>query len=165
MSPIRVALVVSVLASVALGTGPAWAEAAPAPKKSPAAKKPPAVKAKKPAAPAAEMVSGPQVREFQAFCDSWMQKRRDRETYNTSHIDWEQRDGRVVGEHIAYGTDCTCIAHEEPGKVPIGKITYREMRYRQEGATPIAAQGTAGTVVEQSDVTEIFRFGKGRWQY
>jgi hypothetical protein len=165
MSSIRLALIVATLACVVLGAGPVRAEATPAASKSPAVKKPAAAKAKKPAAPAAEPVSGPQVREFQAFCDTWMQKLRDRETYNTSHIDWEQKDGRVVGEHIAYGTACTCSAHEEPGKVPIGKITYREMRYRQEGATSTAAQGTPGTMVEQSDVTEIFRFDKGRWQY
>ena len=80
MSPIRSALVVAVLASVALGTSrTAWAEAASAAT--------PSSGTKKPAAPAAEPVSGPQVREFQAFCDSWMQKLRDRQTYNTSHVD------------------------------------------------------------------------------
>lgn len=112
-----------------------------------------------------EMVSGPEVRNFRGFCDEWMQKLRDRETYNTAHIPWETKDGRVSGEYVGYATDCTCIAREEPGKDPIGKITYRETRYRREGATQAEALVAPGAVVEQSDVTEIFRFGKGRWQY
>ena len=113
----------------------------------------------------AETVNGPEVRDFQAFCDQWMGKLRDRETYNTSHITWDAHDGRVSGEYVAYDTKCTCIAREEPGKDPIGKITYRETRYRREGANEAAALAAPGTVLEQSDVTEIFRFGKGRWQY
>src|SRR5205085_6122881 len=113
----------------------------------------------------AETVSGPEVRNFQTFCDEWMQKLRDRETYNTSHIAWDARDGRVRGEYVGYDTKCTCIAREEPGRDPIGKITYRETRYRREGANEAAALAAPGTVVEQSDVTEIFRFAKGRWQY
>jgi hypothetical protein len=113
----------------------------------------------------AETVSGPEVRNFQAFCDEWMQKLRDRETYNTSHIAWDAHDGHVSGEYVGYDTKCTCSAREEPGKDPIGKITYRETRYRREGANEAAALTAPGTILEQSDVTEIFRFGKGRWQY
>jgi len=113
----------------------------------------------------AEAVSGPEVRNFQAFCDEWMQKLRDRETYNTSHIAWDTHDGGVSGEYVGYDTKCTCIAREEPGKDPIGKITYRETRYRRAGASESAALAAPATAVEQSDVTEIFRFGKGRWQY
>ena len=110
-------------------------------------------------------VSGPEVRGFREFCDTWMQKLRERETYNQSHIAWEKRGAGVVGEHLTYGTECTCIAREEPGRDPIGKITYREVRYRREGATEAAALAAPGTIVEQSEVTEIFRYAKGRWQY
>ena len=117
------------------------------------------------AAAAAAATEGPNVRDFQAFCDEWMQKLRDRETYNSSHITWETKDGRVSGEYTGYGTDKTCIAREEPGKDPIGKINYRETRYRREGATQAEAMAVPGTIVEQEDVTEIFRYAKGRWQY
>ncbi len=150
------------------------AEAAPKPAAAPAAKSASAGSAataggakpsKKAPAGLTAAVSGPEVRGFQTFCDGWMSKLRDRETYNTAHIAWENHDGRVVGEYVGYGHDCTCMAREEPGKDPIGKITYRETRYRQEGATPSEALAAPGTIVEQSDVTEIFRFGKGRWQY
>jgi hypothetical protein len=160
---------VAVAGAALIGTS-AWAFAADAPA---AAKKAPAKKSKAAGvrgnnaalATLKETITGPEVRNFRAFCDEWMQKLRDRETYNTGHITWETRDGKVSGEHVAYGTDSSCIAREDPGKVPIGKITYREIRYRREGATPTAALAAPGTIVEQSDVTEIFRFGKGRWQY
>jgi hypothetical protein len=148
------------------------ANAAPAIKQAPAAKQAPAKKkvAEPQPVPAKEalkeMVEGEDVREFRVFCDSWMQKLRDRDSYNVAHIAWEKGgDGGVVGEYVSYGTDRTCSAREEPGKDPIGKITYREIRYRRQGAMPTAAMIGAGTIVEQTDVTEIFRYGKGRWQY
>ncbi len=112
-----------------------------------------------------ETVSGPQVRGFQEFCDGWMQKLRDRETYNTANIAWETRDGLVSGEYVAYETECECVAREEPGKDPIGKITYREKKFRRRGSTQAEALASPGTLIEQTDVTEIFRYAKGRWQY
>lgn len=151
------ALVLAMLMVLALPVAPAGAKDAKSTAKTGAATAA--------AAPATESVSGPQVRGFQEFCDGWMQKLRDRETYNTAHIAWENRDGAVSGEHVAYGTECTCIAREEPGKDPIGKITYREMRYQRQGANPTAALAAPGALVEQTDVTEIFRYAKGHWQY
>ena len=165
-------VVVAAVSTLLIATSPparaADAPAAPATKAAPAKKgKAAGGGAAKKAARATvkETISGPEVRNFREFCDLWMQKLRDRETYNTAHIAWETRDGKVSGEYMSYGTDCTCIAREDPGKDPIGKITYREVRYRREGATPTEALAAPGTIVEQSDVTEIFRFGKGRWQY
>ena len=112
-----------------------------------------------------ELVEGEDVRGFRAFCDSWMQKLRDRNTYNDAHIKWTPGGAGVVGEYVNYGTERTCIAREEPGKAPIGKITYREIKYRREGVDETAAKAAAGTIVEQTDVTEIFRYAKGAWQY
>jgi len=129
-------------------------------------------KTKKAAAPNAvpatalkETIEGEDVRDFRGFCDAWMAKLRDRNVYNEAHIAWDAKGGQVTGEYVGYGSDRTCSAREEPGQVPIGKITYREVRYRRQGATPAAAMAGAGTIVEQTDVTEIFRFPKGRWQY
>jgi len=112
-----------------------------------------------------QMVEGEDVRDFRSFCDIWMGKLRERNEYNTAHVVWSKGGAGVVGEYVSYGTDRTCIAREEPGKDPIGKITYREIRYRKEGPTETAAMAATGTIVEQTDVTEIFRYAKGRWQY
>jgi hypothetical protein len=151
------------VACLCIGISATMAGAAGKPKAGKGAKGKPA--ASKKAGGVTETISGPEVKGFRAFCDSWMQKLRDREVYNTAHIAWENREGLVVGEHVAYGQDCECIARQEPGKDPIGKITYRETRYRRQGATPADALAAPGTIIEHSDVTEIFRFGKGRWQY
>ena len=109
--------------------------------------------------------SGPDVRGFRAFCDEWMGKLRERERYNTAHISWEKNGAKVVGEHVGYSQDCSCVAREDAGKDPIGKIVYRELRYRREGSTPAEAVGVPGSILDQTEVTEIFRFAKGRWQY
>ena len=166
---VRMFAILAVLtALVAPGTTPpaGAADAKPAATKSAPAKKP---AAKKPAAAKEttlkEMVEGEDVRDFRTFCDTWMGKLKDRTTYNQAHIPWTKGGTGVVGEYVSYGTERTCIAREEPGKDPIGKITYREIKYRKEGPTETAAMGSTGTIVEQTDVTEIFRFGKGRWQY
>ena len=166
LSSLRLA-VIGVLA-LALGAPPALA-AGSATAKKPAAKA--ALKnapAKQPLTPkeaVQAMVEGEDVRDFRAFCDTWMAKLQERNTYNTAHIAWTKGGPGVFGEYVSYGTDRTCIAREEPGKDPIGKITYREIKYRKEGANETAAMGAAGTIVEQTDVTEIFRYAKGRWQY
>ncbi len=142
------------------------AEAKPAAKKSaPAKKKAPTQKPVTAEEAVKQLVEGEHVRDFRTFCDEWMGKLRERTAYNVAHVAWAKGGPGVFGEYVSYGTDRTCVAKEEPGKVPIGKITYREVKYRKEGATEAAAVGSTGTIVEQTDVTEIFRFAKGRWQY
>jgi hypothetical protein len=141
------------------------AAAKPASKKSAPAKKASAKKALPATEVLKQMVEGEDVRDFRTFCNTWMGKLKDRTTYNEAHIPWTKGGSGVVGEYVSYGTERTCIAREEPGKDPIGKITYREIKYRKEGATETAAMGSTGTIVEQTDVTEIFRYAKGRWQY
>lgn len=176
MSQARVAVVLAglfVLGALARDTGAA--DTAPAAAKPAAAAKRPApeTRARKNAADeppstvdsVKQLIEGEDVRDFRTFCDTWMQKLADRTSRNAATIVWTQSGTGVVGEYVGYGTDRTCVAKEEPGKVPIGKITYRETKYRKEGVSEAVAQNAAGTIVEQTDVTEIFRFAKGRWQY
>jgi hypothetical protein len=162
-------LVVALLGASAGPKAASAADPAPATKTAPEKKAAPKkAAAKKPVSAAEavkETVEGEDVRDFRTFCDTWMQKLRDRNTYNSAHIPWTKGGPGVVGEYVSYNTERTCIAKEEPGKDPIGKITYREIKYRKEGATETAAMAGVGTIVEQTDVTEIFRYGKGRWQY
>ena len=113
----------------------------------------------------AARAGGGNAHAFDAFCDTWMQKLQDRAAFNLGRIEWKQVGRDFVGEHVDYGTDRHCVTRSDPGKEPIGKITYREVRYRRRGATPDAALAAPGTVVERFDVTEIFRFADGRWQY
>ncbi len=118
-----------------------------------------------PAAAGSAAAGSPDVRGFRAFCDEWMGKLRERERYNIAHIKWEQSGQQVAGEYVGYSADCSCLAREESGKDPIGKIVYRELRYRREGGTSAEALAAPSAIVDQTEITEIFRFGKGRWQY
>jgi hypothetical protein len=102
---------------------------------------------------------------FQSFCAEWMKKLQARVPLNVQRIEWRTEGDAVVGQHVDYGKESTCVVREEPGKDPIGKISYRETTYERRGATPEAALAAPGTAVEVFDVTEIFRFAKGRWQY
>ena len=161
----RLLLVLGIVAAVGAAV-PALTNAAdkPAAKKA-TAKKPAAKKPIEAKDALKEMVEGEDVRDFRTFCDTWMKKLHDRNTYNDAHVAWTKGGAGVYGEYTTYGTDRTCVAREEPGKVPIGKITYREIKYRREGANEAAAQSATATIVEQFDVTEIFRYAKGRWLY
>jgi hypothetical protein len=165
VAALRSVVVVAVLGGAAmLATAADANAAAKTPAGKPAAKK----VAKKPAGAVdtvRETVEGEDVRDFRSFCDSWMAKLQERNVHNTAHVAWTTGGPGIVGEYVTYGTARTCVAREEPGKDPIGKITYREIKYRKEGATETAAMASAGTIVEQTDVTEIFRYAKGRWQY
>ncbi|MCC6763535.1 MAG: hypothetical protein IT293_02635 [Deltaproteobacteria bacterium] len=159
------ALTTALALALATGAGARAADAKPAVKKAARAKKPAASQPLGPKEAVQAMVEGEDVREFRTFCDTWMRKLQERNTFNSAHITWAKGGAGVTGEYLSYGTERTCIAREEPGKDPIGKITYREIKYRKEGPTESAAMGAAGTIVEQTDVTEIFRYAKGRWQY
>jgi len=105
------------------------------------------------------------VHGFQSFCAEWMKKLQERVAFNIQRIEWRSENGAVVGQHVDYGKESTCVAREDPGKQPVGEISYREVTYERRGATPEAALAAPGTVVETFDVTEIFLFTKGRWQY
>ena len=164
----RILVALAVATALASAAPAHAADAKPAPRKAAPAKKKASAKAAEPV-PAKEaleqMVEGEDVRDFRTFCDQWMQKLRDRNAYNDAHIAWTQGGAGIVGEYVNYGTDRTCMAREEPGKAPIGKITYREIKYRREGANEAAAKAAARTIVEETEVTEIFRYAKGAWQY
>jgi hypothetical protein len=171
LRPLVTLALVALAIAVAVPPAPlARAADAPTPAKKAVAKKaaPKKAAATTPVTPkdaVQQMVEGEDVRGFRGFCDEWMGKLHDRNTYNEAHIAWTKGGSGVVGEYLSYGHDRTCIAHEEPGKDAIGKITYREIKFRKEGATEAAAVASTGTIVEQTDVTEIFRYAKGRWQY
>jgi hypothetical protein len=49
--------------------------------------------------------------------------------------------------------------------VPIGKITYLEVRYEKRGTTREEAEGNPAKPLETTEVTEIFRYAKGQWIY
>jgi hypothetical protein len=103
---------------------------------------------------------------FQGFCEEWMQKLEAREQSNVTHIKWESHpDGIVQGAYVGYTREHTCVTKDGTGSVPVGKINYREIRYEKRGASIQEAEHSAPRPIEATDVTEIFRYSKGKWVY
>ena len=103
--------------------------------------------------------------KWETFCTDWMGKLAARERDNLANIKWEKREAGVVGAYTGYSQDHTCNVKAGTGDVPIGKIIYVETRYEKSGATPTEAKASTPTPIEQVEVTEIFRYAKGKWEF
>lgn len=102
---------------------------------------------------------------FPQFCDEWMQRLAVREQRNVAHIQWQQNDGGVKGDYVGYTQDHTCVTKEGTKSVPVGKITYVEIRYEKQGGTVADAEQSVARPVESTEITEIFRYSDGKWIY
>jgi len=119
---------------------------------------------------AAASASPPSVEElttkFKTFCDSWMEKLRERERNNIAHIEWKPGDRGVVGEYVGYDTTNIEIpAITNPDKQPIGRVVYMELKLRLTGTNDVDALAQKPEIVERTEVTELFRFERGNWVY
>ena len=104
---------------------------------------------------------------FDEFCGSWMQKLEAREADNVKHVKWQKDGTGVQGQYVGYSSEhkCDLKAPKKKGDVPIGKISYRELLYQKQGPSTADAQASQPRVVEITEVTEIFRWEKGKWIY
>ncbi len=103
--------------------------------------------------------------EFPAFCEEWMSKLAAREKRNVSLIKWDENGSNVSGSYIGYSNQHSCIFKEDSGPVPVGKITYLEVRYEKRGNTREEAERSPAQAVETTEVTESFRYAKDQWVY
>jgi len=102
---------------------------------------------------------------FPSFCEEWMHKLEVREEDNVKHIKWEPDGTGVLGDYIGYTHEHTCMIKNGTGSVPVGEIVYREIRYEKRGGTVTEAAQSTAQPVETTEVTEIFRYDKGKWIY
>lgn len=102
---------------------------------------------------------------FEGFCTEWMHKLEAREQANVTHIKWETDSDGVHGDYIGYTQEHTCTMKTGTNSVPVGKITYREIRYEKRGPSIAEAEHSPSHPVETTEVTEIFRYDKGKWIY
>jgi hypothetical protein len=100
---------------------------------------------------------------FQVFCGEWMKKLHAREVDNLAHIEWQTSSVGVSGTYVGYSEDYTCTVG--PNRPPVGKITYRELRYEKRGADLAEAKRDTPRTVEVVETKELFSYIKGKWDY
>lgn len=127
---------------------------------------PAAAKKQKAAEPATQASPEELKTKFKTFCDSWMEKLRERERNNIAHIEWKPGERGVVGEYVGYDTTNITIPEiSNPDKDPIGRVIYMELKLRVSGTTDVDALAQKPEIVERTEVTELFRFERGSWVY
>jgi hypothetical protein len=102
---------------------------------------------------------------FPKFCEEWMEKLEAREKRNVTLIKWEEQADAVWGTYVGYSKQHNCILKDGDPTVPVGKITYLEVRYEKRGTTREEADRNPAKPLETTEETEIFRFAKGAWIY
>ncbi len=127
----------------------------------------PASKAAKPAkkaagADAAKVNAARAQETFEPFCEQWMGKLAARERDNLGHLDWKATGSGYNANYVGYSKEHGCTVSSE-GKVPIGRVLYKEVTYHQEGSTLEEAKSSTPQPIEIYEVTELFQFSKGKW--
>jgi len=102
---------------------------------------------------------------FHSFCAEWMQKLQAREHHNITNIKWHTSNGKVEGSFVGYTREHVCAEKTGTDAVPVGTITYREVRYEKHGNSIAEAELSPARPVETTEITEIFRYSNGRWIY
>lgn len=127
---------------------------------------PAAEKGKAKAAPAAAESDEKISADLKAFCKKWMGFLETRERDNKRGVKWQTGTGGVKGQYVGYSTDYDCIMKERSSNgTPVATIVYREYLYEAAGASQDVALAGKPSVVEATEVTEIFRYTKGQWVY
>jgi hypothetical protein len=104
--------------------------------------------------------------QLKAFCVKWMGFLETRERDNKKGIKWEPRGGGVAGHYVGYSKeyDCTMKPRASNG-TPVATIQYKELIYEKAGGSRGEAEQAEASVIEATEVTEIFRYNKGEWIY
>jgi len=102
---------------------------------------------------------------FATFCEEWMERLAARERDNLQHIKWETTGDGAHGSYTGYSHEHTCTQTDGTEHVPVGRIKYRELLYEKRGTSPSEAENSAPQTVEVYEVTEIFRYSNGKWDF
>ena len=120
---------------------------------------------KRAAAPVKDLTTDEGVAQaWRAFCEEWMQKLAARERENIDKTEWKDSGQEKTGNHVGYGPDHECRLSAQ-GAVPIGRIYYKEVTYRRHGNNVTEARACTPEPVEVYEVTEIFRYNHGKWEF
>ncbi len=104
--------------------------------------------------------------DLRAFCLKWMGFIAKREVDNRKGVKWQTTPAGASGTFVGYSKDYDCTMKERSSNgTPVATIVYREYLYSAAGPSPTEALAAPPTIVEATEVTEIFRYNKGEWVY
>jgi hypothetical protein len=104
--------------------------------------------------------------QLKAFCQKWMGFLETRERDNKKGIKWEKKASGISGHYVGYSKDYDCVMKERSSNgTPVATIQYKEYLYEKTGSSQGDAEQKEPSVVEATEVTEIFRYNKGQWVY
>jgi hypothetical protein len=130
------------------------------------AKKPAKTKStKKQAAPT--LTEDVALASFETFTIEWMQKLAQTEDFHRTQAKVSEAAGGFAAEYTGYlPTRYITIKKTSSSDTPfVGILTYFEKRLRCTGKTKEEAMKGPFDHVETNQVSEIFRFTKGKWVY
>lgn len=103
---------------------------------------------------------------LKAFCVKWMGFLETRERDNVKGIKWSKQPSKVSGTYVGYSKEYDCVMKERSSNgTPIATILYKEYLYEKAGGSQGEAEQAPPSIVEATEVTEIFRYTKGQWVY
>ncbi len=104
--------------------------------------------------------------ELKSFCVKWMGFLETRERDNVKGIKWSKEPSKVSGHYVGYSKEYDCVMKDRASNgTPIATIQYKEYLYEKAGPSQKEAEQAQPSVVEATEVTEIFRYTKGEWVY
>jgi hypothetical protein len=105
---------------------------------------------------------------FDRFCGSWMQKLAAQEKRNAEQVRLVKNGKGVTGDYVGYERKPLRCVIKSTGVAQspyVGKLTYREIRYRKAGKDAKRARSAKPKAFHRLEVTEIFRWDGKRWVY
>jgi hypothetical protein len=105
---------------------------------------------------------------FEGFSKNWMARLEQINQQNLQGVKPEAAaNNRVVGRYICYGPDCIREVRGTDSKATpyVGILRYPQKVMEKEGDTLQKMKEHPGTQASEIQVTEIFRYTKGRWVY
>ena len=104
--------------------------------------------------------------KLKEFCKKWMGFLETRERDNLKAIKWETQASGVSGHYVGYSKDYDCTLKERSSNgTPVATIVYKEYSYQKAGASKEQADQSEPSIIDTTEVTEIFRYNKGQWVY
>lgn len=104
---------------------------------------------------------------YDVFISDWMSKLDKISKTNMEKVAFNSDPDGYAGKYILYGPDKDFWVKKTDSSLTthVGYLKYKQKVYEKKGKTMTDAQNCAPCLVQENNVTEIFRFTNGKWIY